>query len=144
MQKAYRREVDLFSLIYKAGVFMASKQAKVARNSWEVDFVNVSLSKEQKLEVAKWDVKGEVTFDIITKLVDDGFKLSISADKAHDCVGAYLTEGPNSSGNRKRCLSARGPDFFGALRSLVFKHSIILEGDWGDIENTPVAGDRWG
>lgn len=123
---------------------MPAKPKQSTRNSWEVDFVNVSLSKEQKLEVAKWDVKGEVTFDTITRLVDDGYKLSISADKAHDCVGAYLTEGASATGARKRCLSARGPDFFGALRSLIFKHSIILEGEWGDVENTPVAGDRWG
>jgi len=123
---------------------MASKSKQPLRNSWEVDFVNVSLSKEQKAEVAKWALKGEVSFDTITRMVDDGFKLSFSADKAHDCVGAYLTEGPSASGARKRCLSARGPDFFGALRSLIFKHSIILEGEWGDVENTPVAGDRWG
>jgi|SRR6185369_12702437 hypothetical protein len=123
---------------------MATKQKQTTRNSWEVDFVNVVLSKEQKQQLMKWDVKGEVTFDVIAKLVTDGFKLSISADKAHDCVGAYLTTARSSDGVRQQCLSARGPDFFGALRALVFKHAIILDGDWGAVENDGEAGSVWG
>jgi hypothetical protein len=120
------------------------KKLQDKRNSWDVDFVNVVLSKDQKTELLKWDVKGEVTFDVISKLVDDGYKLSISADKAHDCVGAYLTSPGNGGVDRKQCLSARGPDMFGAFRSLIFKHAIILEGDWGSVENDGEAGSRWG
>lgn len=121
-----------------------SKKSDPKRASWEVDFVNVNLSKVQKEELFKWDVKGEVTFDAISRLVDDNYKLSISSDKAHDCVGAYLTSPAGPNGGRKQCLGARGPDFFGALRALAFKHLIVLEGDWGELDNTPDATDRWG
>lgn len=123
---------------------MATKQKQANRPSWETDFVNVSLSKPQKEQLQKWDIKGEVTFDTITRLVADGYKLSISADKSHDCVGAYFTEPNNVSGARRRCLSARGPDFFGALRSLAFKHCIVLEGDWGEVDNASDPTDQWG
>lgn len=123
---------------------MASKSSSVKRNDWEVDFVNVNLSKDQKEQLFKWDVKGEATFDVISRLIDDQFKLSISSDKAHDCVGAFLTTPNPSDGSRKRCLGARGPDFFGALRALAFKHSIVLEGDWGELDNNSSPVDRWG
>jgi hypothetical protein len=123
---------------------MPKSPKQPARNAWEVDFVNVSLDKLQKEQLKKWDTTGEVTSDTITRLVSDGYKLSISADKAHDCVGAYLTEPANSDGSRKRCLSSRGPDFFGALKALAYKHVIVLEGDWGDKAEHGEALDQWG
>lgn len=123
---------------------MAAKSKQNTRASWEVDFVNVVLSKDQKKQLMAWDVKGEVTFDAITRLVSDGFKLSVSADRAHDCVGAYLTSPKATDGSRQQCLAARGPDMFGAFRALVFKHSIILDGDWGAVENDGEAGSVWG
>lgn len=123
---------------------MAQKSSKSSKNSWEVDFVDCLLSKEQKDALIKWDVKGETTFDVITRLIDDGYKLSVVSDKAHDCVLASLTERGELGGIRKRCLPARGPDFFGALRSLVYKHSIVLDGDWGALANNNDGDQRWG
>ena len=123
---------------------MAQKTGKSKQNSWEVDFVDVLLSKEQKSDLVKWDVKGEVTFDAISRLIDDGYKLSVVADKTHDCVLASITERGDLGGIRKRCLPARGPDLFGSLRALIYKHSIILEGDWGAIANNNDGDQRWG
>lgn len=123
---------------------MPKKSGSAQKNSWEVDFVDVLLSKEQKEQVKLYDVKGEQTFDVISKLIDDGYKLSVVADKQHDCVLATLTERGDIGGTRKRCLPARGPDLFGALRALVFKHAIILDGDWGTIENNNEGDQRWG
>jgi len=123
---------------------MAAKSKQTTRNSWEVDFVNVSLAKEQKAALAKWDTSGEITSDTITRLVADGYKLSISADKAHDCCGAYLTGPASSDGARKRCLSARGPDFFSSLKALAFKHIVVLDADWGDKSENGEQLDQWG
>lgn len=123
---------------------MAQKSKSSARPSWEADFVSCELSKETKEQLKKWDVKGELTFDLVSKLVDDGYKLSISADKSHDCVGAYLTSPSSVDGSRKRILSARGPDLFGALRAIAFKHAIVLEGEWGNVDNKYDPQDSWG
>lgn len=123
---------------------MPQNKKSASKNSWEVDFVDVLLSKDQKAELVKWDQKGEVTFDAISRLIDDGYKLSVVADKAHDCVLATLTERGDLGGIRKRCLPARGPDVFGAFKALIFKHSIILEGDWGSVANNNDGDSRWG
>jgi len=122
---------------------MAAK-SKDGRNSWEVDFVSVELSKEQKDLLRKWDPKYERTVDEITRLVGDGFKLSIWGDKAHDCCGSTLTSPKRVDGTRQKCLSARGPDFLSALKSLVYKHQVVLDGDWGTLANNPDPDGQWG
>lgn len=119
------------------------KKAADKRPSWEADFINCNLDKAAKEQLLKWDLKGEQTFDVISKLIDDGYKLSISADKSHDCVGAYLTSPDRGDGTRKSVLSARGPDLFGSLRAIAFKHSIILSGDWGN-EHGDWGDGAWG
>jgi hypothetical protein len=124
--------------------FMASKTSKDKRNPWEVDFVNVELSKEQKDMLRKWDMKYESTVDAISKLVDDGFKLSVWGDKAHDCCGATITTPKSTEGGRQKCLSARGPDFLGALKALCYKHLIVLDGVWDTLDNNSDPDSRWG
>lgn len=123
---------------------MAPKSGGKARNSWEVDFVSVELSKEQKDLLRSWDKTGELTSDAITRLVADGFKLSVWGDKSHDCCGATLTSPKGDGIKRQQCLSARGPDFFGALKSVAFKHLIVLEGDWNVLDNRSDPDSQWG
>jgi hypothetical protein len=123
---------------------VAKPNASGKRNSWEVDFISVELGKEQKDMLRKWDVDGSLTSDAITRLVADGFKLSVWGDKAHDCCGATLTSPKGDGVARQKCLSARGPDFFGALKSVAFKHLIVLDGDWGTLENNSDPDSRWG
>lgn len=123
---------------------MAQKMSKNSRSSWEVDFVRCELSKAEKDSLLKWDLKNEATFDAITRLVDDGFKLTVTADKRNDCVGIWLTSPKLDAGPRQRCLGARGPDLIGAFRAIAFKHCVVLEGEWGDAGNPDDPTSRWG
>ena len=121
-----------------------AQQKSAKRPSWEVDFISVELSKEQKVELRKWDPKFERTVDVVTKLVSDGYKLSLWGDKSHDCVGSTLTSPKREDGKRQQCLSARGPDFLNALKSLAYKHEIVLDGDWGALDNSADPDGQWG
>lgn len=121
-----------------------AKKTKSADYDYGVDWVRCELTVQTREQLFKFDVKGEATFDTISKLVDDGYKLSVSSDKIHNCVGAYLTSPTNPTNGRKQCLSGRGPDVFGALRAVIFKHSVVLAGDWGDIETNDSPASRWG
>lgn len=121
-----------------------AQRGKEKRPSWEVDFISVELSKEQKELLRKWDSSGELTVDAVTRLVSDGYKLSVWGDKAHDCCGATLTSPKGESGDRQKCLSARGPDFLGAIKALAYKHLIVLDGQWGNLDNLAVADSQWG
>jgi hypothetical protein len=124
--------------------FMSQGRGKDKRPSWEVDWVRCELSKEQKEMLRKWDVKYERTVDVVTRLVSDGFKLTVWGDKSHDCVGVSLTTPKGEGGARQQCLSARGPDFLGALKAAAYKHSVVLEGDWGTLDNTGDPDSQWG
>jgi len=120
------------------------KGSEKDRFSWEVDFIRCELHKANKEALAKYDLELEATFDTITRLVSDGYKLSVSSDKIHNCVGAYLTSPKSDSGARQRCMGGRGPDVFGALRCLAFKHNIVLGGDWANAQSADWENDAWG
>lgn len=120
------------------------KPGKASRPAWEVDFVSVELSKEQKKLVQSFDEDLSITMDTITTLVGEGYKLTCSGDKAHDCVAVYLTSPKSPDGARQQCLGARGPDLLNAMRAIVYKHSVILEGEWGTLENNYDPSSQWG
>lgn len=123
---------------------MSAKRSSNNSNSYNVMFIRCELDKSDKEAVLKYDPKGVESWDIVSRLVDDGYKLSISADKAHNCVGAYLTSPKQSDGSPQLCLASRGPDIFGALRSLAYKHAIKLDGDWKNGTSPDWDTGAWG
>lgn len=123
---------------------MATKRNVDKRPDWQTDFVQCELTKEMKSELAKFDVGAARSFAFLTGAVNDGYKFSASFDKAHDCFAVFLTETTAVDGRRKRCLSARAINLENALRALFFKHSVILEGDWGYAGEPDDTGERWG
>lgn len=123
---------------------MAKKSAADKRPDWQTDFVQCELTKEMKSELDKFDVEGTGAFSFLTGSINDGYKFSAAFDKAHDCVAVFLTETQAVDGKRKKCLSARASSFINALRALYYKHSVILESDWGNDGGTDDTGERWG
>lgn len=123
---------------------MAKKSAAASRPDWQTDFVQCELTKEMKNELAKFDVGAVASFAFLTGAINDGYKFSANFDKAHDCVAVFLTETTALDGRRKRCLSARASNLENALRALYYKHSVILEGDWGSAGEPDDTGERWG
>lgn len=123
---------------------MAKKTSADKRADWQTDFVQCALTKEMKDELATFDVDGSGAFTFLTGAINDGYKFSASLDKAHDCIGTYLTEGKGVGDNRKRCLSARGSDLTRSLRALYYKHAVVLEGDWGTAREPDDNTDSFG
>lgn len=123
---------------------MTKQTKKTERNPWEVDFVRCELDKTMKEKLKNWDVKGETTYDAIERLISDGFKLTITGNRDNGSVGAWLTSPKSSDEKRQQCLGARGPSFFGALRAIVFKHSVILDGNWDESVDASGSADVWG
>jgi hypothetical protein len=123
---------------------MAAKKSVDKRPDWQTDFVQCELTKEMKNELRTFDVGATKSFEFLTGAIDDGYKFSASFDKAHDCIAVFLTETKAPDGRRKMCLSARASNLANALRALFFKHSVILEGDWGASGGQDDTGERWG
>lgn len=123
---------------------MAKKSSSTPRPEWQTDFVRCELTKEMKIELATFDVGAVRSFAFLTGAINDGYKFSANFDKAHDCVAVFITETEALDGKRKRCLSARASNLENALRALFYKHSVILDGDWGTGSSDEDTGERWG
>lgn len=121
-----------------------SKKPSKSPANYQVQFVQCELDKATKEQVKNWDPKLEATMDIIDRMVVDGYKISVSPDKYHDCVGCFATINDRDHPHFGLCLSARGPNFLQAMKVLAFKHSQVLDGDWGTVVNQKSQGDTWG
>lgn len=112
--------------------------------NYEVSFVSCELDKSTKEAVKAWDVKFEATIDAIDRLILDGYKVSISQDKFHDCTAVFMTMPDKTHKHSGLCLTARGPNYLSALKVLVYKHYNILQEDWGAVVEQAYKRDSWG
>lgn len=120
------------------------KMERTAPTKYEVVFVQCELDKNTKGTVRNWDTDLAATTGGFDRLLVDGYKISFSPDRYHDCVGVFATMPDKDHKHHGLCLTARGPNALMALKVLVYKHFTILGEDWG----TPVAQekhrDEWG
>jgi len=123
---------------------MATKSSKDKRQAWEVDFLAVELDKAQKELVKKYDPKGELAWDVLSRCVLDGCKLSLVYDNRNDTCIASLTTPKVEGGPRQCCLSARGPDLLCAMRVLTYKFVVILAEDMSTAKEQAEARGQWG
>lgn len=123
---------------------MAGKSGKSVGGYELPKFVICDLDVETKEQMKLWIKDDGRWFDVLAKAVDSGHKISVNADVAHKCVAAFCTGSPRGGGSGKLCLSARGPDFAGALAALAFKFSVVLDGDLGNAMKQDDAIDIWG
>lgn len=111
---------------------------------WTVVFVPCELDKATKEKVKDFDPDGEWTLDAIDRMVLEGYKISISQDKYHDCVGAFCTMPDIQHPSHGQCLTARGPGWLSALKVLAYKHFTVLDGNWGTEVSQERSKDEWG
>jgi len=105
-------------------------------------FVDVKLSDVQRDAFSSWDVHDEELYEIVATVVQGGFKLSTTYNSGNDTFTATLT-GQNGTGDADGySMSSFAPDWYNALRLLVFKHTVILEGDWARAAQAESA--KWG
>lgn len=124
---------------------MTSKTSKAkTSNEWTSIFVRCDLDKSTKEQVKTWDPKYEATLDGIDQLLADGYKVSFSPDKYHDCVGCFISHPETTHKHHGQCLTARGPNWLSAAKVAVFKHFTVLAQDWGTPVDQKDQRDEWG
>lgn len=97
-------------------------------------FVRCDLTADQKTELAKWANSrgGNDLLDYIVESINEGYTLS--AKEAEVGFQASLTQGKQAAigvKNVGKCLVTRASSVERALWSLYYKHTQILEKDWG-------------
>lgn len=126
---------------YKPGDDMAKKNDKV-QVQWR-GFKDVRLTEAQRDAYENWDCHDADVYQLAAEAVSSGYKFTCSYNGSNDTYTATLT-GQSGVGVAAAgfSLSAFAPDWYSAVRTLMFKHWYVLEGDWSKIEVS--ASERWG
>lgn len=106
-------------------------------------FKDVRLTDAQRDAYDHWDIHDQDVYELAASAVAQGFKFTCSYNSSNDTYTATLT-GQDGAPQAAQgfSLSAFAPAWYDAVRTLMFKHDAILEGDWSKIEVN--ASERWG
>jgi len=114
------------------------KQGKSTRNgtspAWR-GFIDIDLTDADKDVVRDMSTEAEDVLGIVAELVEDGNKLTLSNDAAHNSYVAAVTSRNAASPNAGLTLSGRGSTLWKAVNALWYKYASLAEG--GAWENVP-------
>lgn len=88
-----------------------------------VEFVNIHLTDDDKQAIRQVDVSDVDLFLELERLVDNGYKVSMSYDLANTgaIVSVTAQKGCSVEANSGKCITSRGPDFRGAIVCSLYK-----------------------
>lgn len=118
---------------------MATKKpTKNKKSPW----VDISLSKAESEKMKALYSEGSRLWDDLERLLDSGYKVTLTADSYNDCMACYLIPKGDEHINADLILTARGSDWTKALRGALFRHFVLFQGDkWTNHEKQVIDGD---
>lgn len=123
---------------------MPAKSKKSDKKPWEIEFVAIELTDKEKDHLKSQAWKAEEVLDELERLADDGYKVSLWRDMYNDCAGCTITCNVEGNPNHRKCITGRGPDFVGAIASVLYKHYTLCEGDWSKRQRAGNPAQQWG
>jgi len=93
-------------------------------------FVQYELDKAQQAECKAWTVTGEELWSEIQAQIDDGYKFTLKEDTYNECYGVFMQPSTDSGPNSGSILTGRGSTIGKALKQVIYKHRVCLQGDW--------------
>lgn len=108
-----------------------SKQVRAENGYKRSEFINYDLTKDDKARFKAW-VSGSTfdPWDLIDKLIEGGYSLSIKPDSYHDCCAAYIQPTSEGNPNSGYILSGRAGCGSMAVLGALFRHLVIFEQEW--------------
>ncbi len=106
-------------------------------NSSDAFFLNCDLDKQLKKDLVAWCAQQENldVFNLFEKIVDSGIKIGMSYDAFNECMQCSLSKPITEGGKTKTyILVGRGGSLVQAIQAVLFKHFIMLEGTWEDLD----------
>lgn len=93
-------------------------------------YINYDLTKDDRGALADLVEAGELPASLLFEAVSEGWKFSLTPDSKHHCFVASLTDREPGTAFENTCLTGRGASPLDAVRSLLYRHVILSEGDW--------------
>lgn len=111
-----------------------AKQRPTRKNDSDVLYLECDLDKAEKANLIEWVKEQRDYFDFIEKCVDSGLRVSLAFDSYHECFMCSLSKPLTTDGKTKTAvLVGRGGNLLQALQAAMYKHTVMLEGDWEDL-----------
>lgn len=110
-------------------------------------FVEINISEAEKKEFELWCVaNGQTWYDQLDAIIMRGFKYGVSFVVDSDYYVSTLTgHGEQLIGLKDRyVLSARAETMSRSACLLVYKHTVLAAGDWGQYNTRGDKGNRFG
>lgn len=104
-------------------------KARAQDDGWR-GFVNVELNDAQKAAVKAMRADIQKCWAVVFDLVEGEYKMSLSLDAKNNAYVFSMTARREKDVNQGLTLTSRGGTVEGAVASFVYKHSVVLEGDW--------------
>ncbi len=110
----------------------------------DAEFVDLELSKTEKAALRDFCTTAEELDAELEEFLSDGTKCTFRRDDRNNCFVAFGFP-PGGGDNDGYILTGRGGSVSRALRQLLFKHKVILEGEWATYHNRgrDSEGDDW-
>lgn len=132
------------TLIREAKSIMA-KKPETPRQWSDITYLRCELDTKLKADLQTWLKSKHDWLGYIEKEVSNGLRFQVLEDKFHSCFEARLTHMSQSAGINTLVLQGRGPDALSSIQALFFKHYIVLEGQWEELDRPESARyTEWG
>jgi hypothetical protein len=92
-------------------------------------FIDVRLTPEQRAEFTDWCNADQLTF--LDDVLGDEIKVGLSYDPDNETYQANLTSVKHAGSGMRVILTARAGTWEKAILLALYKHFVLLEGDWG-------------
>ena len=120
------------------------REEKTGGGFGEWSFVKHSITREEKALFETWDVTPDDLWDMLNRLADSEYKVSVNYDDYNKCVTCSVACRNKSHRDFQLILTARAPDGYNAIRLALFKHFILLSESWLDWHEREGIDDVWG
>lgn len=107
-----------------------NKPQTQAQNWSKIEFVNRNLLTEEADNFKKWEKSiSSESGTLISQVMLDEYKLSITYDDNNECFIATLTGKDDQRNNPNKALSARSDDWYEAIMLALYKHLVLFSGN---------------
>lgn len=96
----------------------------------DVQFVNWSLSAEEKQECKTWLTTSEDLDNAISSVIEAAYKVTVSWDKYRTCYTASIVPTPDAKSNQGYILTGKGSTALKAAKQALFIHYRIMGEEW--------------
>lgn len=94
-------------------------------------FINHTFSEDDRRSFKAWQAEhGEEVWDMLDRLLDDGYALSVKPDAYTGAVAAYISPVTPENPNSGYILSGRARSCEMAALSVLYRHYALFEADW--------------